>query len=277
MVRSGWAVVALTLGFVVGGCGSDDPAAPEAKPSEVSSSTPPYDPLPWSQVDGPLGRCGPQPQRVAEHDFRGVTLRDPGNATMPAVVTGEGDTVAVLLHQTDWNGYCGWVGFAQELTKEPGVTVLSPDLCGYGEAKCRDGYSSDRQTDQVRIAIDYAERELGARRIVLVGASMGGSVAVLTAAEDRRVDALVDLSGPEDWEGGSVSRAAARLTAPVLVAMATDEGPQEVAAAQAAVDAAPQGSEFVEPEEGHGYVLLAETDGRPTDLAARVRAWIQQG
>ena len=278
MVRSPWAVAALVVGLSVGGCASEDAApGPEAAPSAATSSSPPYDPLPWSVPGGPLGRCGPQPQRVVDHDFGRVTLRDPGNATLPAVVTGRGSTVAVLLHQTNGSGLCGWLGFAQEATRAPGVTVLAPDLCTYGEATCRDGYAFDRQTDQVRLAIDYAEHELKARRIVLVGASMGGSLAVLTAAEDRRVDALVDLSGPEEWREQSVSRQAPRLTAPVLIAMATNEGPEEVAAAKKAAAAAPPGSEFVEPELGHGYELLAEPDGRPTELANRVLDWIREG
>lgn len=276
-----WAYAVLATALLLGGCASDDIDPPESESTASTapapatpSGSPSYDPLPWGVVDG-LGRCGPQPQRVQDHDFEKITLRGPANARLPAVVSGRGETVAVLLHQTDGNGLCGWLGFAEEATSEPGLAVVALDLCGYGEARCSTGYASE-QVDQVRLAVDYAARELEARRIVLVGASMGGALTVLTAAEEPRVDAVVDLSGPEDWSTPPVSVAARRLTAPVLLAMATDEGSDDVAAAQAAVAAAPAGSRLVEPAAGHGYELLAERDGRPTDLAARVLAWVKR-
>ena len=188
---------------------------------------------------------------------------------MPAVTTGRGRTVAVLIHQTDGGGLCGWLDFAARIAEVPGQRALAFDLCGFGDAQCPGGnFAAQRQVDQVRMAIDEAVRS-GARRVVLVGASMGGSLAVLTAAADPRVDAVVDLSGPDAWRGASVHRRAAEVTVPMLVAMADDEAPQEVAAARAAARVAVDGS-FVDVTAGHGYDLLADADGRPTAMADRV-------
>jgi dienelactone hydrolase len=194
---------------------------------------------------------------------------------MPAVMAGSGGTVAVLLHQTNGNGLCGWLTMAQRIAQVPGQQALAFDLCGYGRSRCRESSGVARvQVGQVRRAIDFAARHLGARRIVLVGASMGGSLAVLTAVVDPRVDAAVDLSGRDEWNGAVVHRRAAGLHVPVLVAMADSEGPEEVAHARAVVESAPAGSEFVGAEGGHGYDLLEDADGRPTALADQVLAWV---
>jgi hypothetical protein len=102
---------------------------------------------------------------------------------------------------------------------------------------------------------------------------MGGSLAVLTAAVDPRVDAVVDLSGPDDWRDAIVHRRAVDVRAPLLVAMAADEGPESVAAARATAQAAAHGV-FVGADRGHGYELLVDASGAPTPVAARVLDWI---
>ncbi|MBW8752403.1 MAG: alpha/beta fold hydrolase, partial [Propionibacteriales bacterium] len=111
---------------------------------------------------------------------------------------GAGRTVVVLVHQTDGGGFCGWLSFAARIAAVPGQVAVAVDLCGYGQAVCPQGSTAvGRQVEQVRLAIDEAVRRFHPRRVVLVGASMGGSLAVLTAARDHRLDAVVDLSGPD--------------------------------------------------------------------------------
>ncbi|MFC4784359.1 alpha/beta hydrolase [Nocardioides sp. MAHUQ-72] len=269
----------LGLGSVTGGCSADGQEGASASPersavSPTSTPSPAYDPLPWRAVDGPLGRCGPLPQRVADQRYQLVSLRGPAGAVLPAVTAGHGRTVAILVHQTDGNGLCGWLSFAQHLAGVPGVRALALDLCTYGEARCEGGYV-ERQTDQVRLAVDHALETLHAERVVLVGASMGGSLAVLTAARDHRVDAVVDLSGPDEWAAPAVHVAARGLEAPTLFAVARDEGEDEVAAMRKAAASAPRGSELALEEAGHGYELLEEPDGRPTGLSGRVLAWVR--
>ena len=245
--------------------------SPSATPGDAA--TPAYDPGPWRPLRG-LGRCGPQPPRLADERFTAAVVRGPG-LVLPAVTAGRGRTVAVLLHQTNGNGFCGWLTFAQRVAQVPGQTALAIDLCGYGQSDCAEGSTTiGRQVAQVRAAIGYARERLGARRIVLVGASMGGSLAVL-AGSDPRVDAVVDLSGPDPWRGHSIPRAARALGVPVLVAMADGDGADQVAAAQQVAAAAPEGSTFVPAGTGHGYTLLAEQDGRPTELARTVLDWIR--
>ena len=281
VIRAPW--IAMLIAIAVG-CSDDSGDAgaatgPTASPSSPVAEPPPQPPSDAAYDSGPpqvlpgLGRCGPQPSRLADQKFELLRIRG-ARVVLPAITAGRGPTVAVLLHQTDGHGLCGWLEFAQRVASVSGQTALAFDLCGYGETRCRGASAFEAQVEQVRIAIDHAVEELRATRVVLVGASMGGSLAVLTAAYDDRVDAVVDLSGPDEWRGALVRKHAARLEVPVLVAMAEDEGADKVRVARSTADAAPDGSEFAGAAEGHGYQLLQDPDGRPSDLSGKVLAWI---
>ncbi len=75
------------------------------------------------------------------------------------------------------------------------------------------------------------------------------------------------------WTSCAEGRA---LDVPVLVAMATSEGPEEAAGAQEIVANAPGGSALLTPDTGHGYVLLNDSDGAVLPLAADVLRWIKR-
>jgi dienelactone hydrolase len=271
VARTASTVLALAL---LTGCGETTPDAADTGTSPVAPTpgvTTPA-PTPWVAPGRELGRCGPQPPRLSAVHYRTTRLRNRGRV-LPAITTGRGRTVVVLVHQTDGGGLCGWLDFAARIAEVPGQQALAFDLCGFGGSDCPDGNTTPRrQVEQVQMAIDAASR-LGARRIVVVGASMGGSLAVLTAAVDPRVDAVVDLSGPDDWRDAVVHRRAANVHAPLLVVMAADEGPESIAAARATAQAAAHGV-FVGADRGHGYELLADAAGTLTPVAERVLGWI---
>lgn len=273
----------LSLGLLVAACsdGSDTDAA-RAQPGSTGSSTRPTQPTgptepPWVVPHGPLARCGPQPQAVSDLHYERVRLEDPAVGTSSAIRVGRGPTVAILLHQTNADGWCGWLPF---LAARPAgrVSFLAVDLCRYGTSACRKvesgHFDAEDQTDLVRLAVDHARSRMGARRVVLVGASMGGSVALMGASSVAGVDAVVDLSGPADWPGTEVVRRGLAVRVPVLVALAEDEGPEEVAAARAVVRNAPRGSRLHLAAHGHGYELLNDDDGRPLAFGRAVVRWI---
>ena len=247
---------------------------PRARVSATPNPSPePYDPGQWSSLPG-LARCGPQPPRLAGQRFEKLTLRSAGRV-LPAVAIGRGSTVAVLLHQTDGGGFCGWLPFAARIAAVPGQAALAFDLCGYGASDCPDeAVDAESQVEQVRMAIDEAVRRFHPRRVVLVGASMGGSLTVLTAEVDRSNDAAVDLSGPDKSPWALVHEQASGIRAPLLVAMADSDGAAEVAAAQQTAKAAGGDSRFVGADTGHGYALLEEADGRPTALSEQLLDWV---
>lgn len=256
--------VVFLLTLLLSACGSSDGTAPQA--ASPSAPTAPTE-QPWRTIPGPLGRCGPQPAAAADADLRYRVLRDPAVGRIPSVTAGTGRTVAILLHQTDGNGLCGWLEHVPAFLAEPGVAVLAIDLCQYGAARCPRGAPA---TDAVALAVAHAREAMRAQRVVVVGASMGGSVALMSAARVDGIDTAVDLSGPVDWPGVEQVRGGRALRVPVLVAMADDEGPDQVGGARRIVAHAPAGSRFLPADAGHGYDLLEP-------LGADVLAWVGAG
>ncbi len=276
-------VVLAASALLATGCDSGDgseqvAAAPDPPARSTAAPAPPPTGAPWTALPGPLERCGPQPESVHQAPFDPITLRDRVVGRIPAVRLGEGRTVVVLLHQTDGNGLCGWLPF-MPVAADAGLTVLAIDLCRYGESDCRavnrGTFTDADQTDAVALAVAHARTRLHAERVVVAGASMGGSVALMSAATLPGIDAAVDLSGPVEWDGMDVVRRGRALDLPVLVAMATSEGPEEAAGAREIVANAPAGSELLTPDVGHGYVLLNDSDGAVLPLAADVLRWIK--
>ena len=103
-----------------------------------------------------------------------------------------------------------------------GVRALLFDLRCFGHSECGRG----RGQATVDVAAAMAElRRRGARRVALVGASMGGAIAVVAAARLHPA-AVVDLSGERDTTGltpgieADAGAAAPGVTAPALFAVA---------------------------------------------------------
>jgi pimeloyl-ACP methyl ester carboxylesterase len=259
------AAVVLAL-LLLTACGAKDDETPEAAPTPTAPTSSTTE-QPWQTIQGPLGRCGPQPATLSEIGLHHRVLRDGTVGSIPSVSAGRGRTVAVLLHQTDGSGLCGWLEHVPALVADPGVAVLAIDLCQYGAAECRRGVDA---TDAVAVAVAHARQEMHANRVVLVGTSMGGSIALVAASTLRGVDAAVDLSGPVDWPGMDQVRGGRAIDVPVLVAMAANEGPDQVGGAKRIVAHAPAGSRFLSASTGHGYDLLAPE-------GAEVRAWVLGG
>ncbi len=263
-------VLTLVLAVATGCGGSSREAADPSSPSTAVTS-PATSPA-YTTLSGALGRCGPQPVETARAGFDYRVVGDRKVGRVPVVTAGRGSTVAVLLHETDGNGLCGWLAFAARLVKDRSVSVVAVDLCGYGDADCRPRVQA---SDAASLAIDVARRDLDARRVVVVGASMGGSIALITSVRDRRVDAVADLSGPIDWPGMEVVRGGRALSVPVLVAMADSEAAADVTGSRELVAHAPPGSKFVAPSSGHGYELLLDDGDHPGPMAAPLFAWIK--
>lgn len=236
-------------------------AAPASPPVSSASAT----------LTGPAARCGPPERR----DARLVTLRGPGQARLPAAVLGSGATVAVMLHQTDGGGLCGWWPYAAWLTAHYPIRAVLVDLCRYGsEAQCPGSAFADDQRAQVALAVRYA-RNIGGKRIVLVGASMGGALALATATQTH-ADAVVDLSGPSKWPDAEAAPAARQLRVPALVVASPNDPNIDSAAVLAAYRLIPARSKRFVPGDGpHGWDLLPDATGTGwTPLAHQVAEWI---
>lgn len=108
---------------------------------------------------------------------------------------GRGDTVVILSHMFPGDR-TSWAPFAHELAEE-GYRTLTFDFRGYGDS---DGSRTVSQMwRDVLAAVQFARQE-GAERIVLLGASMGGTASLVVAARED-VDGVVTLSAPATFRG----------------------------------------------------------------------------
>ncbi|MEO6411879.1 MAG: alpha/beta hydrolase [Pedococcus sp.] len=246
----------------LGGCGG------AAEVASTSTRTPV--PLPMATPTSIADRCK-IPVEGGLTEFPA-----PGGGVMTGAVLGDGPVVAVLLHQTSAQGFCGFATYAAWLA-EHGVRAVLVDLCGWGRAKCQGAFASDLQA-QVRLPVDWA-RANGATRVTVVGASMGGALS-LGFAQQAGADALVDLSGPAVWTGTPPAGEAAKATTiPLLLAVAPNDSGMDPPALRDAVQASPATAKrFISTEGGHGWTMLNDgTDAEPewTPLADAVRDWVK--
>jgi dienelactone hydrolase len=124
--------------------------------------------------------------------------------------------------------------------------------------------------------VDWA-REQGATRVAVVGASMGGAIA-LGVADAAGADAVVDLSGPETWQNvPGAEEAAAGTEIPLLVVTAPGDAGVDHDLLQRAVEGSPASPKrFISAPDGHGWSMLHDgssvaPEWRP--LATTVLDW----
>ncbi|KQY64657.1 MULTISPECIES: alpha/beta hydrolase [unclassified Nocardioides] len=240
------------------GCGgdeSDDGADP------TTTALPPT-------PTGVAGRCNSDVTGLEE-----LTLEARDGSTVSAATLGTGTTAAVFVHQTNGQGLCGWLPYAEQAAKS-GVRVILVDVCGYGSSECTDRFKAD-VAQQLGLAVDRARKD-GATRVTLVGASMGGAM-VAGAGQQAGADALVDVSGPFEWiDVPSVTAAARSITVPFLVIASMGDTAIHPAELRRAVQLSPaEQKRFIESPDGHGYDTLLNLDGSPTRAGRAVIDWIR--
>jgi pimeloyl-ACP methyl ester carboxylesterase len=126
---------------------------------------------------------------------------------------GRGQVAVVLAHQSDGT-LCEWDGYARRLAKLR-YLAFPFDFRNYGE-------SQRRRTGTQRLAGDVtaavkAVRRLGAKKVFVVGASMGGAAVVVAAANVRPVvTGVISVSGPATFGAVDALAAAKKLAVPAL-------------------------------------------------------------
>lgn len=183
-------------------------------------------------------------------------------------------TVVVLAHQSG-GSVCEWLTYSRRLARL-GFFAFPFDFRGNGFSEGRQ--RPTRYPGDVAAAV-RAMRGLGARKVVVVGSSMGG-IATLVAAANLRpaVASVVSLSAPAAYEGLDALRTARRLTVPVLYAAGRDEpvvsgydfpgSAQKLYKATASMD---KRLELV-PSGLHGIALLEATPSLQALVEAFIRA-----
>ena len=146
--------------------------------------------------------------------------------------------VAILLHMYR-SDRGAWAPLVPELAAA-GFTVLAIDQRAHGESKWRRGERVDVAAiprrdfgklvrdgvHDVQAAVRYLARQgLATDRIVLIGASYGCSVSLLSAQAVEGVRALVLLSPGTNYFGVDVLAEASSFPGPMLVVAAKDDRP----------------------------------------------------
>jgi alpha-beta hydrolase superfamily lysophospholipase len=215
-----------------------------------------------------LAACGTSGQTGAR---RGEAIRfttDDG-VRLTGELRGDGQVGVVLAHMFPADR-TSWSSFATFLADD-GFRTLAFDFRGYGGS---DGEKDISEIWRDVVAAVRALRERGAVRVVVVGASMGGTAALL-AANQEPVDGVVTLSAPSTFMGLTAPpETLAGVTAAKLFVAADGDG----TAAQTAQgffeqSPPPKRVEIVTGTE-HGTDLL---EGRQSEQVRRLIAGFLEG
>jgi pimeloyl-ACP methyl ester carboxylesterase len=183
-------LLVLVSSFLIAACGSSD--------QDRRTGPPPA----RNRALGGCARSGP--------NLRLTSFPAPAER-VPAAVVGRGPTGAVFANQSG-GSVCDWLPFARRLAVQ-GVRSLLFD------------YSGADYVDETRAAVG-ALRAAGGRRVVLVGASLGGQAAIRVAARPPAgLAAVATLSAERIGRSlGDVLPYARRVQIPSLYVGSTDDG-----------------------------------------------------
>ena len=209
------ASLGLAAAMTLAGCAgaAHHPAAPSpatkpsaAAPAPSVTATPAVTPTSVGVADW---YCLSAPERRAM-----FLLPGPGRDRLAAVSIGTGHAAVVLAHQSS-GSLCQWWPYARSLASR--FRVVAFDFDGAGASPSGDG----NYPGEVAAAAKWA-REHGSRRIVVMGASMGGTAVMVAAAHlGDSIAGVIDLSGPADFAGMNALGAARRVHVPALFAYGT--------------------------------------------------------
>ncbi|HEX2032385.1 MAG TPA: alpha/beta fold hydrolase [Actinomycetota bacterium] len=216
----------------------------------------------WSAVVILLGACGGAPEPEAPPG-RVVRFTTDDGVRLTGELRGRGTTGVILSHMFPTDR-ASWAAFADVLADE-GYLALTFDFRGYGDSEGERAIP-DIWRD-VLAAIEFL-RGRGAGRVVLIGASMGGTASLVAAARED-VAGVVSLSGASTFMGLLAPPEALRaITEPKLFVAAEGDGSAAGTAQQFYANSPPPKRVEIVTGDDHGTDLLTGTQGE------RVRAFI---
>jgi dienelactone hydrolase len=196
--RSRWLMGGVTvMALLIAGCssGSGDGSrggAATKSSAPAQAHTTPVKPVklrrPLKPLKPPSARCG-APRTKATL----VRFKAPDGTGLNGVLVGSGTVGVVLAHEYN-EDLCGAWPFANYLAKR-GFRVFAVDMRCFGRSACPQGDAAGRVVDDLVAAVAEL-RHRSVTKVALVGASMGGSAALIAATRVQpAVDAVVALSG----------------------------------------------------------------------------------
>jgi len=203
----------------------------------------------------------PPPHVVATADAssRGVIF-DLLASTTPAAATvalhghvfGSGPTGVVLAHMRIAD-QTSWFPFATELADTGKFTVLTFDFRGFGESVGDKDF--DLLTDDLEAAVRYMRDVLGVRKVFVIGASTGGTAALIVAARTP-LAGVVTISAEADFLALDALEPARRVTAPKLFIASEGDVPAARSLAMLVDAAAEPKDQRVYDGDAHGTAIF---------------------
>lgn len=189
-----------------------------------------------------------------------VTFDSADGVHLEGRLFGRGNDVGVVLSHMLPADQSSWWDFAQRLADE-GYLALTFDFRGYcpgGNAGCSQGERNISQIWQdVLGAVDFV-RAQGAGRVMLVGASMGGTASLVAAAHSSTpIAAVITLSAPTSIEGlVADENVLTLLSGGKLFIAGVGDASAAIAAEQLYEQAPPPKRVEIVPADDHGTDLL---------------------
>jgi alpha-beta hydrolase superfamily lysophospholipase len=188
-----------------------------------------------------------------------VMFDTPDGATITAELYGSGDTAVIFSVM----GNCkpGWREFAQ-LTATQGLAALTYQWRGCRASGSVDEDEIQKFVDDLRGAITFM-REQGAKKIILVGASLGGCASAKLAVESQADGLIVVASPPEisQW-GFAIEAADINTNIPKLFITAENDDTVPASATRELFDLAAEPKEWqTYPGTAHGTDLFEGGNG----------------
>lgn len=152
---------------------------------------------------------------VADDDDRGEPI------VLHGRVFGSGPTGVILAHMRPAD-QTSWFPFATLLAATGRFTVLTFDFRGFGDSTGEKEF--DRLDTDLAAAYRYMAEQIGATKIFLVGASMGGT-ASLAVGGRLGAAGIVSISSPAQFQSLDALGAVGAIAAPKLFVASEDDVP----------------------------------------------------
>lgn len=123
---------------------------------------------------------------------RTITFTTADGIELNGTLYGRGDTVVILSAMSD-KRQDTWTAFARQIAAQ-GYQALTYDYRHFSAGQKMQDSVLDKAADDLRAAAKFA-REQGAKRVVFIGASLGG-LASIHAAHDAQPAAMVVMAAP---------------------------------------------------------------------------------
>lgn len=193
---------------------------------------------------------------------------DKAPITLDGRLFGHGEIGVILAHMRPAD-QTSWYPFAQMLADTGTYTAMTFDFRGYGDSTGEKQF--DRIDTDLQAAYEYMRDELGIDRIFLIGASMGGTAALVVGSRVP-VDGVISISSPEQFPPIDATLTVGDITAPKLFVSSKDDVPA-MRAQEKFWDLAQQPKEqYLYEGSAHGTALF---DGaNAADLERRIMAFL---